>query len=102
MTPVGLMEALDGQLPPLVAQVRFLSDTSFLIERLMVPADTPRAYSFTVPSRIVLWHHVGDLWPFDGITKEKRPAGTGTQTQDSELVYPLGHRLPIYISTKYH
>ena len=37
----------------------------------MLPAEAPRAYSFAVPSKIVLWQHVGDLRPPGGITKEK-------------------------------
>ena len=48
-----------------------LSDSSFPIERLMLPAEAPRAYSFAVPSRIVLWQHVDDLRPLCDITKEK-------------------------------
>ena len=52
----------------------------------MLPAEAPRAYNFTVPSRIVLWQHVGDFWPLGGITKEKWPAGIETRTRDSELV----------------
>ena len=56
----------------LVEQVRFfLSDASFLIERLMLPAEAPRSYSFAVLSRIVLWQNMGDLRSLDGITKEK-------------------------------
>ena len=27
----------------------------------MLPAEAPRVYGFAVPSRIVLWQHVGDL-----------------------------------------
>ena len=73
----------------LVVWVRFFKiDTLFLVGRLMLPMEAPRAYSFVVLSRIVLWQHVGDLRPFGGITKEKWAAGIGTQTQDSELVYP--------------
>ena len=52
----------------------------------MLPVESPRAYSFTVLSRIVLWQHVDDLWTLSDITKEKWPAGTGTRTRDSELV----------------
>ena len=52
----------------------------------MLPAKAPRAYNFAVPSRIVLWQHVGDLRPLDGITKEKWPTRVGAQTRDSELV----------------
>ena len=37
----------------------------------MLPAEAPRAYNVAVTSRIVLWKHVGDLRPFDGITKKK-------------------------------
>ena len=47
-----------------------MSDASFLIERVMLPAEVPRAYSFAVPARIVLWQHVGDHRPLDGIIKE--------------------------------
>ena len=43
----------------------------------MLPADAPRANSFAVPSRIVLWQHVGDLWLLGGITKEKWPVCAG-------------------------
>ena len=43
-------------LRPLVALVTFLSDDSFLIERLMLSAKDPRIYNFAVPSKIVLWH----------------------------------------------
>ena len=56
-----------------------------------MPAEAPCARSFGVPSRIVLWQLVGDLRPLGSITKEKLPAGTGTRTQVSELVYD---RLP--------
>ena len=46
-------------LRPLVARVRFfLSETSFLIDRLMLPAEAPCTYSIAVLSRIVLWQHV--------------------------------------------
>ena len=55
-------------LRPLVARLDFLSDASFLIARLMLPAEAPRAYSFVVLSMIMLWQHVGDLRPLDGIT----------------------------------
>ena len=62
-------------LRPLVARVKFfLSDALFLIERLMLPTEAPCAYNFAVPSRIVLWQHVGDLRPLGGITKDKWPA----------------------------
>ena len=66
----------------------FLNDTLFHIELLMLPAEAPRAYSFAVPLRIVLWQHAGDLRPLGGITKEKRPARAGTRTRDPELVCP--------------
>ena len=49
----------------------FLSDASFLFERLMLPVEVPQAYRFAVPSRIVLWQHMDDLRPLGGITKEK-------------------------------
>ena len=71
----------------LVAQVSFfLSDVSFLVERLMLLVEAPRAYNFAVPLRIVLWQHVSDLWPLGGFTKEKWPVRAGICTQDSELV----------------
>ena len=44
----------------------------------MLPAEAPQAYNFAVPSRIVLWQHVGDHKPLSGITKEKWSAVTGT------------------------
>ena len=47
----------------------FLSDASFHIEKLMLPAEAPRTYSFAVTSRMVLWQHVGDLRPLGSITK---------------------------------
>ena len=54
----------------------------------MLPAEAPRAYSFAVPSRIVLWQHMADLRPLSSITKEKWPARAGARTWDSELVFP--------------
>ena len=54
----------------------------------MLPTEAPRAYSFTVPSRLVLWQHVGDLRPLGDITIEKWPARAGARTQDPELVCP--------------
>ena len=54
----------------------------------MLPAEPPRAYSFVVPSRIVLWQHVDDFRPLVGIIEEKWPARAGAQTRDSELVCP--------------
>ena len=65
---------------PLVARFRFFfqSDASFLIERLMLPAEAPRGYSFAVPLRIVVWQHMGDLRPLGGFTKEKWPVRAGT------------------------
>ena len=54
----------------------------------MLPAEVPRASSFTVPLRIVLWQHVGDLSLLGGISKEKWPARAGARTRDSELVCP--------------
>ena len=44
----------------------------------MLPTEVPRAYNIAVPSKIVLWQHVGDLWPLGSVTKQKWPAGTGT------------------------
>ena len=38
----------------------------------------------------------GDLWPLSGFIKGKWPAHAGIQTQDSELVEPLGYHLPKY------
>ena len=54
----------------------------------MLPAEAPHAYSFAVPSRIVLWQHVGDLRPLGGITSEKWPARAGARAWDPELVCP--------------
>ena len=73
----------------------FKSDALFLVERLMLPAEAPRAYNFGVPLRIVLWQNVGDLWKLCGFTQEKWPAHAETRTQDSELVYPTtSHKVP--------
>ena len=59
-------------LRPLVARVRcFLSDALFLLlDRLMLPAEAPRAYNVAVPARMVLWQHVDDLRPLGGSNKE--------------------------------
>ena len=54
----------------------------------MLLAEAPRAYSFAVPSRIVLWQHVGVLQPLSGNTIEKWPACAGARTWDPELVNP--------------
>ena len=54
----------------------------------MLPAEAPQAYSFAVPSRIVLWQQVSDLRLFGGITKKKWPAGVGAQTRNLELIWP--------------
>ena len=43
----------------------------------MLPAEAPRAYSFAVPSKIVLWQHMGDPKPIGSITKEKWPTHAG-------------------------
>ena len=68
----------------LVALVRFFKVMpSFHIERFMLPVEAPH---FAVPLRIVLWQHLGDLKPLDGITIEKLPACAGALTQDPELV----------------
>ena len=77
-----------GFLPLLARIIFFLSDAPFHIERLMLPVEAIQAYSFAVLSRIVLWQHVGDLKPLNGISKEKWPARAGAQTQNSELVCP--------------
>ena len=37
-----------------------------------MPAKTPRAYNFAVPSKIVLWQHVGDLRPLGVMFLESR------------------------------
>ena len=64
----------------------------------MLPMEAPRAYSFTVLSRIVLWQHVGDIRPLGNITKEKWPAHAGARTQDSELAsYILDYKATDYI-----
>ena len=55
----------------------------------MLPAEAPRAYSFAVLLRRMLWQHVDDLRPLGGISKEKWPARAGAPTQDSELVCPI-------------
>ena len=34
---------------------------SCLVVRLMLPAEVPHVYNFTVSLRIVLWQHVGDF-----------------------------------------
>ena len=47
----------------------------------MLTVEAPRAYSFAVLSRIVLWQHVGDLRPLGRITKEKWPSRAGAQIQ---------------------
>ena len=73
----------------------FLSDALFLIERLMLPVEAPRAYNFAVPSRIVLLQHVGDLWPLGSITQKKGPVGAGTRTRDSELVCLTASHQPL-------
>ena len=58
----------------------------------MLPTGAPQAYNIAVPSRTVLWQHVGDLWPLGGIIKEKWPADVVvTRTQDSELVCPTAN-----------
>ena len=75
-------------LHPLVAWVRYSSDVLLHMERFMLPAEAPRAYSFAVLLRIVLWQHVGDLRPLGGITIKKRPARARAQTRDPELVCP--------------
>ena len=54
----------------------------------MLPAEAPRAYGFAVPSRIVLWQHVGDLRPLGGFTKEKWPARAGARRRNPELTCP--------------
>ena len=72
----------------LVAQFRFLKWRLVLVERLMLPVEAHRAYNFAVPLRIVLWQHVGDLWPLGGFTKEKWPADASIRTRDPELVCP--------------
>ena len=46
----------------------------------MLPAEAPPAYSFAVPSRIVLWQHVGDHKLQGGIIKEK-----GSAREEHEL-----------------
>ena len=54
----------------------------------MLPAEALQAYSFAVPLRIVLWQHVGDLWPLGGITKEKWPVGTRRFLGDFSVLQP--------------
>ena len=84
MASVGFMEALDGWPLP----VRFFSDASFLIERLMLLAEAPCAYSIAVLSRIVLWQYVGDLRPLGGSSNEKWPACAGARMREAELICP--------------
>ena len=60
----------------------------------MLPVEAPHTYSVAVPSRIVLWQHVGDLRPLGDITKEKWPVHAGVRTQDPELVCPTASPLP--------
>ena len=75
MVQVGFKETLDGwPLPVSRAGYIFLSDALFLIDRLMLPAEAPRAFDVAVPARIVLWQHVGDLRPLGSSMKEKWPA----------------------------
>ena len=52
----------------------------------MLPAEVPCANNFAVLSRIVLWQHMGDLWPLSGFTKEKWPPRARIRTWDPELV----------------
>ena len=52
----------------------------------MLPVEAPRVYSIAVPSRIVLWQHVGDLRPLGGSSKEKWHVRAGARTRDPELV----------------
>ena len=52
----------------------------------MLPAEDLRAYNFAVPSRKMLWQHVGDIRPLGGIVKEKWNARAGARTRDSELI----------------
>ena len=75
-------------LRPLVARI---------IERLVLPAKAPRAYSFAVPfpSRIVLWQHVSDLRPLGGITKDEWSACAGLEFGTlSWYARPLATRPP--------
>ena len=49
------MEALDGRPPSLSrAGYFFYSDASFLVERVIMPAEAPLMHITAVPSRIVL------------------------------------------------
>ena len=48
----------------------------------------PDAYNLALPSRIVLWQHVGSLWLLGGYSIEKWPARRGNWIRDSELVAP--------------
>ena len=41
----------------------FLRDTSFLVEKLMLPMEAPCYTSHCSPSQGYCWQHVGDLWP---------------------------------------
>ena len=54
---VGFRETLDGwSLPVSSTGEIFLSDALFLlIDRLILPAEAPRAYNVIVPARMVLY-----------------------------------------------
>ena len=54
----------------------------------MLPADAPRAYNCVVPSRIVLWQHVGNLKSIGISSKKKWPAHAWDGPQDPELLCP--------------
>ena len=70
--------SLDGQPPPFSsAGFRFFSDASFFFvvgEAHTASGGSSMHITLEIPLRIVLWQHVGDLWPLGGNTKEKWPA----------------------------
>ena len=48
----------------------------------LLPAKTPRIYSFAVSSRIALWQYLFNHRPLNSIKKEKWQARAGAQTRD--------------------
>ena len=46
--------------------------------------------------RTVLWHHLGDIWPLGGDTKEKWLANIGTWTRDPRFACPNASHCTTY------